>query len=80
MRAGKTKYEVGTRVRITSLRGADDHDDFDLVGKTGTLTHPFPGLMWPGVSYIAGVRLDDGDEITNLCRGDMFEVVEPDLP
>lgn len=76
MHAGSTKYDVGTRVRIMSLRGADE-DDFDLIDKTGTLTHPFPGLMWPGVSYVAGVRLDDGsDEITNLCRGDKFEIVE----
>ena len=38
MKAGCTHYLVGTPIRITYIASADDQD---LVGRTGTLTHPF---------------------------------------
>lgn len=74
MKAGNTEHDVGARVRITHI--TDPEDAPDLVGKTGEITHPFPGLMMPGVRYTVGLRLDDGQN-ANLCHGDRFEVIVP---
>lgn len=43
--AGKSKYPVGTKIKIKNLKG----DDSDLSGLTGTLTHPFGGYGDVGV-------------------------------
>jgi len=37
MKAGQTKVNVGTRVRLTNIRGEDSF----LNGFVGTVTHPF---------------------------------------
>jgi len=37
MYAGKSKYPIGTRIRIKGLKG----EDAFLNGRKGTLTHPF---------------------------------------
>lgn len=80
MFAGTTRYPVGTKVRITqiALEDGEDADDLDLEGQVGELTHPFRGLMWPGVTYLAGVRLPN-DQRVNLAEGDRFEPVEEAL-
>ncbi len=59
-----------------------DPDSLILVGLTGTITHPFPGLMWPGVDdYVIGVRLEFPENevidsgIVNLRKQDEFEVI-----
>ena len=43
--AGKSKYPVGTKIKIKNLKG----DDSELSGLTGTLTHPFGGYGDVGV-------------------------------
>jgi len=73
MDAGKTKMPVGTRIEITHIT---DFEDKDLVGKTGTITHPFGFSMG---DELCGVELDDktmrtGD-IVNLLKGDKFKVI-----
>lgn len=81
MKAGKTNYEVNTRIRITFI---DDEESKELEGQTGTLTHPFAGLIAPGFEnrYIAGVYLDrpmgawGSGSTCNLMVGDKFEVKE----
>lgn len=77
MYAGSTQIPVGTKVRITSIAtdGDDERGDLALEGKVGEITHPFRGLMWPGVTYVAGVRLP-GDQRVNLTDRDQFEVLE----
>ena len=40
--AGKSKYPVGTKIKIKNLKG----DDSDLSGLTEVLTHPFGGHSW----------------------------------
>jgi hypothetical protein len=74
MKAGSSNYDVGTKIRITEC------EDVDLIGLTGTLTHPFAGIEWPGVTYLVGVRLDAiglcPDNICNLTTEDKFEVIE----
>jgi hypothetical protein len=71
-KAGKTDLPVNTRIRITFVE-----DDKTLEGLTGKITHPFSGLMSPGVEYVAGVWLDStltdivGNEI-NLTACDKF--------
>lgn len=81
MKAGRTDLDVGTLVRVTHVT---DAEDADLVGAEGTLTHPFPGSMAPGVAYVAGLRLTDeyaglyARGQVNLCAGDRFEEVEPE--
>ena len=71
MKAGKSQYKVGTKIRIKGLTG----DDADLNGRTGRLTHPFG--CFP-VNYV-GVWLDRRQELTepicNLKLGE-FEVIE----
>jgi len=52
MKAGKSKYEVGTRIRIKNIKGEDKW----LNGREGTLTHPF-GCF--GESGKVGVYLDN---------------------
>lgn len=74
MKAGLTNYNVGTKVKIT------ESNDKDLIGITGELTHPFPGLMSPNTKYVAGLRLDRKGifsyDICNLMKDDKFEVIE----
>lgn len=71
--AGKTNVPVNTYVRVTTS------DDPDVEGLEGRITHPFPGLMTPGVEYIAGLQLNDANVfsggICNLTDEDTFEVV-----
>jgi hypothetical protein len=55
--AGSTRWPVGTLVRLDHFAG----DDHDLNGRVGRLTHPFGGLMWPGVTYAAGLDFSDSD-------------------
>lgn len=90
MKAGKTDFEVRTRVRVTHIASSDP-DDLKMVGMEGEITHPFPGLMIGSASkYIAGLHVDAeeakahgvglmplGGASVNLCRGDRVEVVEP---
>jgi len=74
MKAGKTNINVNTRVKII------DSDDKDLIGKTGIITHPFMGLMAPGVKYQAGLRLDQSGiysgDICNLTKEDKFVIID----
>ncbi len=74
MKAGTTDVNVGTIIKIT------ESDDPDLIGLTGTITHPFGGLMCPDEEYILGIRLDKKgvfiDNIANLQVGDKFEVID----
>lgn len=76
MLAGDTILEVGTKVKIIQS------NDKDLIGATGKITHPFGGLMAPGVKYQAGLRLDTkgiySGDICNLTNADKFEVVKED--
>lgn len=79
MKAGKTPLKVGTRVRITKI-ASNDPEDQQLVGLTGEITHPFPGLMIGSASkYICGIWLDPGQIIANelnLTRGDEIKALE----
>lgn len=74
MKAGTTNYEVGTRIRITKS------NDKELIGLTGEITHPFPGLMAPKTKYTVGLRLDQkgifSDDICNLMSCDKFEIID----
>ena len=74
IKAGLTKHDCGTKIRITKS------NDKDLIGVTGTLTHPFQGLMGSNTKYIAGLRLDQegifSGDICNLTTADKFEVIE----
>lgn len=74
MNAGTTQIPVGTQVRVTHVAG-NDPDDQELAGRIGEITHPFRGLMWPGETYVAGLRLP-GDVRVNLTAADRFELVE----
>jgi len=73
MDAGKTKIPVGTRIQITHIT---DLEDVDLVGKIGTITHPFG---FSSDEALCGVELDDKSmrtgDIVNLLDGDKFKVV-----
>lgn len=68
MFAGKTKIEVGTRIRTTKK--------WDNTIVTGTITHPFACF---GGNPIAGIRIDreyltEFADIGNLYKGD-FKVM-----
>lgn len=77
MKAGRTEFELGARVRITRIANPDPVVR-DIVGATGTLMHPFQGLMRAERQhYIAGILLDGGVQV-NLEEGD--EVVELPIP
>jgi hypothetical protein len=75
MKAGKSNYDVGTKIRITKV---DEEDSDFLVGMEGTLTHPFG--CYPA-NYV-GVYLDEEeakqrgiDTKCNLSRTDKFKVI-----
>lgn len=73
MKAGNTDIEVGTHIKIINS------DESDLIGLTGIITHPFPGLMSPGIRYVAGIRFDQkglfiGDN-ANLTKQDKFVII-----
>jgi len=74
MKARTTDIDADTRVRITQS------EDPDFIGLTGTITHPFEGIVLPDVKYIAGIRVDQKgrftDDIANLVEGDKFEILE----
>ena len=79
MKAGRSDFEVNTHVKITSI-ASNDPDDTSLVGVTGYITHPFPGLMVGNPNeYFAGIWVDEpfqslhGKEI-NLVLGDRVEL------
>jgi hypothetical protein len=65
MKAGKSVYEVGARIKIRELNG----EDSTLSGLVGTLTHPFGCYCCQGV----GVWLDNG----GACNLDLedFDVI-----
>jgi len=71
MKAGRSNYDLGIRIRIKGLTG----EDAELNGKQGTLTHPFGCFPIGDV----GVYLDDTSEmhmgICNLLIGE-FEPVK----
>jgi len=83
MNAGKTNLSVGTRIRVVGCTSAI-HEDEEIIGAEGTITHPFPGLMWPNVhNYVAGIYLENAPfksefngGIANLTTADTFEVIE----
>ena len=71
MDAGKTKIQVGTKIRTTK--------QWDEKIITGTITHPF-GCFGVTPSTIAGIEIDteyhaEFGEIGNLFKGD-FEIIE----
>lgn len=74
MKTGTTDVGIGTRVRITMS------SDPDLIGLTGTITHPFESLVQIGSKYIVGIRLDKkgvfADDIANLLKGDKFKIID----
>ena len=71
MKAGKSNYEVGTRIKIKNLSG----DDADMNGLTGKLTHPFG--CYPA-NYV-GLWLDEQDILTynngNLDSENEFKLI-----
>lgn len=67
--AGKSKYPVGTKIKIKNLKG----DDSDLSGLTGTLTHPFGGYGDVGV-YLDQKGLYNDDKI--CLRNREYEVID----
>ena len=75
MKAGNTNFEVNARVKIKNVTG----EDSDLNGKTGRVTHPFPGLMAPGIDYSnwVGVRLDEPGNVINGIANVKASQVEP---
>jgi len=72
MKAGKSNYEVGTRIRIKNIQD----EDADMNGLTGKLTHPFG--CYPA-DYV-GVWLDEQDVVfyndCNLKCEHEFEVIK----
>jgi len=73
--AGKTSLPCGTRIKVIKS------DDADLLNVTGTVTHPFQGLMWPNTKYIIGIRIEEkhhgifSGNIANLTSSDVFTPV-----
>ena len=71
MKAGKSNYEVGTRIKIKNIEG----EESDMNGLTGKLTHPFG--CYPA-DYV-GVWLDEQDILTyndcNLNNENEFELI-----
>jgi hypothetical protein len=67
MFAGRSKHEIGTRVRIT---GITDPNDADLNGEEGTLRHPYRKFPEQDV----GIRLDNGTNVS-LRLGE-YEVIQ----
>lgn len=76
--AGKTSLPCGTRIKIIKS------DDSEILNLTGTVTHPFPGLMYPNTQYVIGIRLDEKyhglftRDILNLTPEDEFTPVFDD--
>jgi hypothetical protein len=77
MKAGKSNYDVGVKIRITKI---SDNESKDLEGLEGTLTHPFG--CYP--ANFVGVYLDESqskskgfiDAKCNLDRNDKFIILE----
>jgi len=73
MKAGNSKYNVGTRVRIKNIKGEDKW----LNSREGTLTHPF-GCFGKGSNV--GVYLDNTATvlmgICNLMNNEFEEIKE----
>lgn len=72
MKAGKSKHEVGIRIRIKNIIGKDS----DINGLTGSLTHPFGCYL---TDYV-GVWLDNKpdnwlDDFCNLENENEFELI-----
>jgi hypothetical protein len=92
MKAGNSRYDVDTRIRITYIASTDP-DDLKLVGRTGRLTHPFgdsPGSalgVWldPTPDEARWLRehegqvLPDAQTRTGLIRSDRFEVISASI-
>jgi hypothetical protein len=79
LKAGDTNHAVNVRVRVTHVASTNPGERLGI-GAVGRLTHPFAG--WPGVTYLAGLYLDEklhgGTKTMNLCRGDRYEVLGDD--
>jgi len=73
MKAGNSKYDVGTRIRIRNMKGEDKW----LNGMEGYLTHPF-GCFGKGTDV--GVYLDNKTlvnmGICNLMNNEFEEIIE----
>lgn len=74
MKAGQTEFEVGTRIRIKTIRG----EGRELSGLTGTITHPFAfgetKKGWVGVYLDAGQTETPWGGKCNLSTKE-FEVI-----
>ena len=62
MKAGRSNYDIGTRIIIQNIK---DKEDLELNGLKGTLTHPFGCFL---ENYV-GVYLDNGNKC-NLDKGE----------
>jgi len=71
-KAGKSKYLIGTKIRICNLKGEDRF----LNGCTGKLTHPYGYYK---ANYV-GVDLDQKgisvNDRCNLASEDEFELIK----
>jgi len=54
--AGSTNIPVNERVKVIQSECEE------LIDMTGYITHPFAGLMAPGVAYAAGLYLENSSE------------------
>jgi len=83
MKAGQSRFDVGTRIEVVSVRSSDPDEQKEMRGIQGTLTHPFGDLphSFLGVWITAkdGVphqpRLNQSDR-AGLCRGDRIKLLD----
>lgn len=67
--AGTTNIPVNERIKVISS------PDSDIIGMIGYITHPFSGLLAPGVKYAAGIRIEYPQGIFN---GDICNLTDED--
>ncbi len=70
MKAGKSNFDCGVRVRIGGLKG----DDAWLNGKQGELTNPFVCLPIGEVGVYLDQKVDCSQGTCNLMIGE-FEII-----
>ena len=80
MKAGNTKFDVGTRIRVVSIASSDPHERNGMIGLEGTLTHPFGDSPHSvlGVYVLLWGEIRRGtifaSERTALRKGDKFTI------
>jgi hypothetical protein len=83
MSAGSTGLPVNTRIKLTHCVDHDDDMSASIYeGITGRLQQIYPGLIWPGEQYRAGLFVDEEFESVvasrcmNILSDDEFEVID----